>query len=121
MILIGYSGHSYVVHGIFDALGKKVVGYFDNQEKAINPYNLKYFGKESSQEAFTVLKNDEFFIAIGDNAIRQKIYENFAAQGCLPVNAIHPSAEIDPSAFLAPYGIMISSNVSINADRKSVV
>lgn len=118
MILIGYSGHSYVVHGIFDALGKKVVGYFDNQEKAINPYNLKYFGKESSQEAFTVLKNDEFFIAIGDNAIRQKIYENFAAQGCLPVNAIHPSAEIDPSAFLAPHGIMISSNVSINALSK---
>ena len=115
MILIGYSGHSYVVYGIFDALGIKVSGYFDNQEKAVNPYNLKYFGKETSQEAFDVLKNDDFFIAIGDNAIRQKIYENFAAQGCLPVNAIHPSAAIDSKATLAGRGIMISSNVSINA------
>ena len=115
MILIGYSGHSYVVYGIFDALGIKVSGYFDNQEKAVNPYNLKYFGKETSQEAFDVLKNDDFFIAIGDNTIRQKIYENFAAQGCLPVNAIHPSAAIDSKAILAGRGIMISSNVSINA------
>ena len=115
MILIGYSGHSYVVHGIFDALDKKVTGYFDNEEKATNPYNLKYLGKETSEEAFTVLKSDEFFIAIGDNAIRQKIYENFAARGCMPVNAIHPSAVIDPKAELAAHGIMISSNVSINA------
>jgi len=115
MILIGYSGHSYVVHGIFDALGKKVIGYFDNQEKSTNPYHLKYFGKETSEQAFTVLKNDEFFIAIGDNAIRQKIYENFAARGCMPVNAIHPSAAIDTTAVLAPHGIMISSNVSVNA------
>ena len=118
MILIGYSGHSYVVLGIFDALGKKVTGYFDNQEKSTNPYQLKYLGKETSEEAFTVLKSDDFFIAIGDNTIRQKIYENFAARGCMPVNAIHPSAYIDPSVDLAPHGIMISSNVSVNALSK---
>ena len=58
MILIGYSGHSYVVHAIFDAQGKKVLGYFDKEEKKYNPYNLKYFGKESSEEAFSVLKNN---------------------------------------------------------------
>jgi methionyl-tRNA formyltransferase len=115
MILIGYSGHSYVVHGIFDALGKKIVGYFENEEKSVNPYNLKYFGTEYSEQAVTLLKEHEFFIAIGDNAIRQKIYENFAALGCLPVNAIHPSAAIDPKTTLAKHGIMISSNVSINA------
>ena len=46
MILIGYSGHSYVVYGIFDALGIKVSGYFDNQEKAVNPYNLKYLARK---------------------------------------------------------------------------
>lgn len=118
MILIGYSGHSYVVHGIFNALGKKVTGYFDNQEKSTNPYNLKYLGKENSEEAFSVLKKDEFFIAIGDNAIRQKIFEKFASQGCMPVNAIHPSAAIDPKANLSVHGIMISSNVSINALSK---
>ena len=115
MILIGYSGHSYVVHGIFDALGIKVIGYFDKEEKHYNPYGLKYFGKESSEEAFTVLKNNEFFIAIGDNNIRQKIYENFASSCCMPVNAIHPSAVIDPRAILAKHGIMISSHVSVNA------
>lgn len=115
MILIGYSGHSYVVHGIFEALGKQVTGYFDNEEKAINPYRLKYLGKETSDEAISDLKRDEFFIAIGDNAIRQKIYEDFAARGCMPVNAIHPSATIDASVTMSAYGVMISSQVSINA------
>jgi len=118
MILIGYSGHSYVVHGIFNALGKKIEGYYENEEKNTNPYNLKYFGKESSEEAFSVLKDNEFFIAIGDNVIRQKIYERFAARGLMPVNAIHPSAAIDPRAILSAHGIMISSNVSINALSK---
>ena len=89
--------------------------YFDKEEKHYNPYGLKYFGKESSDEAFTVLKNNEFFIAIGDNNIRQKIYENFASSCCMPVNAIHPSAVIDPRAILAKHGIMISSHVSVNA------
>lgn len=118
MILIGYSGHSYVVYGIFEALGKKISGYFDNEEKAFNPYHLKYLGKESSEESFALLRKDEFFIAIGDNAIRQKIFEKFVEQGCFPVNAIHPTAVIDRSAVLASHGIMISANVSINALSK---
>ena len=33
-------------------LGKKVFGYFDNEEKSVNPYNLKYLGKETSEDAF---------------------------------------------------------------------
>jgi methionyl-tRNA formyltransferase len=118
MILIGYSGHSYVVHNIFDALGKKIEGYYENEEKATNPYNLKYLGQESSEQAYSVLKSNPFFIAIGDNVIRQKIFEQCAAKGCMPVNAIHPTAAIDPSATLSPYGIMISSHVSINALSK---
>ncbi len=118
MILIGYSGHSYVVNGIFEALGKKVVGYFDNEEKSLNPYQLKYLGKETSEEAFSVLKKNDFFIAIGDNAIRQKIYERFEERGCLPINAIHPTASIDPNTQLSEHGIMVSAKVSINALSK---
>lgn len=118
MILIGYSGHSYVVHGIFEAQGKEVTGYFDLEEKPFNPYNLQYLGKDDSPTAINTLGREGFFIAIGDNATRKSIFEKLTTHGILPVNAIHPSAAIDPSAQLSPYGIMISSNVSINALAK---
>lgn len=118
MILIGYSGHSYVVNGIFSALGKKVSGYFDNEEKAFNPFGLQYLGTEKSPEAVNILSKDEFFIAVGDNTTRKSIFNKLAENNILPVNAIHPSAVIDPSAMLSTQGIMINSNVSVNALAK---
>jgi len=118
MILIGYSGHSYVVYGIFDAQGKKVTGYFDLEEKTFNPFNLQYLGKDDSPEAIRTLSQQGFFIAIGDNATRKSIFKKLSSHHILPVNAIHPSAEIDHSAQLSQHGIMVSANVSINALAK---
>lgn len=118
MILIGYSGHSYVVHGIFEALGKKVSGYFELEEKAYNPFNLQYLGSDESPTALDALRKEGFFIAVGNNATRRLIFEKAAAHGILPVNAIHPSAEIDSSASISNHGVMISAHVSINALAK---
>ena len=47
MILIGYSGHAFVVYGILQAAGKKVTGYCDVAEKEYNPFSLHYFGTEN--------------------------------------------------------------------------
>jgi PglD N-terminal domain len=76
MILIGYSGHAFVVYGIFTASGKEVTGYCDVAEKEYNPFNLPYFGSENSETALKALKQNGFFIAIGDNQLRNKIYSN---------------------------------------------
>lgn len=118
MILIGYSGHAFVVHGIFEATGKQVTGYFDNEEKSFNPFHLQYLGSEKSPEAKQILGNQDFFIAVGDNTTRKAIFEGLAENNSYPINAIHPSAEIDKSAQLADHGVMVNSNVSINALAK---
>jgi sugar O-acyltransferase (sialic acid O-acetyltransferase NeuD family) len=114
MILIGYSGHAFVVYGILNSAGKKIMGYCDKEEKQFNPFNLSYFGTETSERALQALKQNNFFIAVGDNAVRKKIYDQLAQKDLLPVNAVHSSAVIDPSAAIAMHGVMIAANASIN-------
>lgn len=114
MILIGYSGHAFVVCGILHAAGKQVTGYCDVEEKELNPFNLIYIGPENSVQAMEKIIEQGYFISVGNNAIRKKIYEHFAREQVFPVNAVHPSAMIDHTAQLAAHGIMISAGVCIN-------
>lgn len=114
MILIGYSGHAFVVYGIVSAAGKKVVAYCDVNEKEYNPFLLAYFGTETSEKALLALKENDFFIAIGDNNTRNKIYDQLAQYNIKPVNVIHPSSVIDTSVTIAAHGIMIAAGVIIN-------
>jgi sugar O-acyltransferase (sialic acid O-acetyltransferase NeuD family) len=114
MILIGYSGHAFVVYGILTAAGKKIAGYCDVVEKEYNPFNLPYFGPENSETGLRSIQQSGYFIAVGDNGLRKKVYENLAQKQLLPANAIHPSAVIDSSVTIAPHGVMIAANATIN-------
>ena len=115
MILIGYSGHAFVVCGIFKATGKKIVGYCDVSEKEYNPFSFKYFGNENSEIGLTAIKEHGCFIAVGDNQLRQKIFANLQKNNVTPINAIHPTAVIDTSASIAAAGVMVAANVTINS------
>ena len=114
MIVIGYSGHAFVVCGILNASGIPVTGYCDVAEKEYNPFNLIYIGSDESEEAQGKIAEQGYFISVGNNNIRQKIYNRFAAAGLLPVNAIHASAIIDRTVLINPNGIMVSAGVCIN-------
>jgi sugar O-acyltransferase (sialic acid O-acetyltransferase NeuD family) len=115
MILIGYSGHSYVINGILHSLGLSTTGYCDNEEKTYNPLSLKYFGKEMSETGLKILTQEDFFIATGNNNIRRNIFNNLSIRGLLPINIIHPSSIIDYTVKIADNGVMIAANVTINA------
>lgn len=115
MILIGYSGHSYVINGILHLLGIETTGYCDSEEKKMNPFLLKYFGKELSETGLTALTQNDFFISTGNNVIRKNIFNNLAIRNLLPVNVIHPRSLIDHTVEIATHGVMISANATINA------
>jgi sugar O-acyltransferase (sialic acid O-acetyltransferase NeuD family) len=115
MILIGYSGHAFVVYGILKNAGIHVTGYCDNEEKKVNPFQLAYLGKESDTVAIEKIITSGYFISIGDNAIRKKVYTNLTAKiAILPYNAIHPASIIDTSATIENNGVMISAAAIIN-------
>ena len=118
-ILIGYSGHSFVVYGILKNAGIIVTGYFDNEEKFFNPFALNYLGKEADLSATEKIKETDYFIAIGDNNLRKKIYEQLSQNtNRFPINAIHPTAVIDSSVIIAKSGVMVSANAVINSLAK---
>ncbi len=118
IILIGYSGHAYVVHGIFVSINKKVWAYCDSAIKENNPFNLQYLGTENAKIALAHFSENDFFISIGDNVIRAKVFESLKKVNHFPCNAIHTSAIICSSAIIANNGVMVGSGVMINALSK---
>lgn len=116
VILIGYSGHAYVIASIFESMGKIVTAYCDQQEKTVNPFNLTYLGSENEISTHNSLLTNEYFICIGDNKIRKKVYDFLVVHSNLtdPTNAIHSSSIIHKTVNICGKGIMISAGVVIN-------
>lgn len=116
VILIGYSGHAYVVAGILESMGKKVIAYCDQIEKLQNPFNLTYLGTETEEKAQVHFMNSYYFICIGDNMIRQKVFQRLVIEGGikLPINAIHKSTSIHRTVEIENGCVMIAAGVVIN-------
>ena len=114
MILIGYSGHAFVVYGILKAAGHTITGYCDREEKKQNPFHLPYLGMENSENAIKAMLQTGCFIAVGDNRIRRNIFDQLVIKGIQINNAIHPKSVVDSTAIIAPRGVMIAPNVTIN-------
>jgi sugar O-acyltransferase (sialic acid O-acetyltransferase NeuD family) len=114
--IVGYSGHAYVVLDIL--LGRKyeVIGYCDSCEKKQNPFNLKYLGRENEDYPLSILKENSYFVSIGDNFIRAKILNNLIKQFNKPaLNVIHNKAVCSTFIEWHPQGgILVAANTTIN-------
>jgi len=111
VVIVGYSGHAYVVIDIFLNAGRLVTAYCDAEEKKLNPYHLTYLGKES--EVINKLKKFDYFACVGHNGIREKIHTQLSQFLGSPINAIHPSAVISASVKMGD-GVMIAANATLN-------
>lgn len=109
--IVGYSGHAYVIIDIFLNAGRIVTAYCDNEAKENNPYHLEYLGKES--EVLNRLRKFDYFLCVGHNGIREKIYNQVKNILGNPVNAIHPRSIVSASVKLG-HGVMVAANASIN-------
>jgi sugar O-acyltransferase (sialic acid O-acetyltransferase NeuD family) len=112
-VLIGYSGHAYVVADILLRQGSAILGYMENSSKEINPYNLTYLGNEREETASAILEGNTFVVAIGDNALRQKVYEYMLNNSYTSINAVHPTAVIASGVSLGQ-GLTIMARAVIN-------
>lgn len=74
LILLGYSGHAYVVIDVARSMGLNVIGYLDREKNLVNPYELEYLGDEKDFILDSVTREGTaFFAAVGDNSLRQKL------------------------------------------------
>jgi len=107
-IVIGYSGHAFVVVDALIESGWTLIGYCENEVKQLNPFELTYLGKD----AVELLENKNWIVAIGDNSIREKIYEKFMSTGSF-VSVIHPSATVAQLADIGR-GSLVAAKAVIN-------
>ena len=105
---IGYSGHTYVCIETATKCGFEVQGYFELEEKKFNPYELNYLGHESK------VQNEAVFIAIGENEIRRKVFENLPFSCNKEIQLIHPNSEISNTAKIETQ-VLVMNGAQVNA------
>lgn len=116
VVLIGYSGHSYVIADILQLNGYTIVGYCEKERKKYNPFNLEYLGSESEEKVLKYFQksNFSFFPAIGENKIRERVADFLKEQNLKEINVIHPDTSISQKCTLGK-GILIAAGVRINS------
>lgn len=112
IVLIGYSGHAYVVIDCIRSGNDSVVGYCETKEQENNPYDLPYFGNEDKFD----FKNVMAFVSIGDNLIRQKVWNRLCNRADFYI-ACHSTAVVSTSANIGP-ATLIGPSATINALSK---
>jgi sugar O-acyltransferase (sialic acid O-acetyltransferase NeuD family) len=106
--LIGYSGHAYVCAEVALLNGHVIDGYFELTQMSINPFNLAFMGKgDILDPALTV------FVAIGDNSLRKKLYNQAFTNGNAISTLIHPKANVSELAEVQS-GSLICAGAIIN-------
>lgn len=116
-VVIGYSGHAYVVIEVLKAIGYTVSGYFEREKKLANPYNLIYFGQEEDPESLAAFSSKSAFIGIGNNFIRSNVFRTLEGNNIFMPSVVHPSSIISESAILG-VATLIMPGVIINALTK---
>lgn len=117
IIIIGYSGHGLVVVDVALENKLKIVGYVDKNEKLSNPFQLKYFGSEIKSDFLSTQELPDYLIGIGDNYIRERIYNLVIEKHGEIVTLISQSASISRTASIGN-GTFVNKNVAINALAK---
>ena len=112
IVLIGYSGHAYVVADAILKSNLKISGYCDTHQKSCNPFNLLYLGNESESSCKESLTETPIIVAIGDNKLREKISHSLSHCSNF-ITVIHPSATIGSLVTIGK-GAMIMASCTIN-------
>ena len=81
IVLVGYSGHSFVVADILTQLGYRIEGYLDKEPAQSNPFSIPYLGFEGNDADLRKIAELLVFPSIGDNRIRQRVSEQLINLG----------------------------------------
>jgi sugar O-acyltransferase (sialic acid O-acetyltransferase NeuD family) len=116
VIIAGYGGHSYVAIDCLHSSDRNVFGYCDIKQTENNPYHLVYMGTEE-QLSTSQISEFDYFLAIGNNYIRSRVFSNLHSFSATFVSAIHSTAIVSPTVKIG-LSVMIAPGSIINAMAK---
>lgn len=111
-ILLGYSGHGYVVAEAALQKGMNLLGYAEARENDTNPYELPYLGDETATD-FNWETCPYYVLGVGSNTVRAKIARRVIDKGGQCLTIIHPHACISKKVNMGA-GTFIARNVAVN-------
>lgn len=113
VVLVGYSGHGFVVAEAAILSGLFLKEYTEINEATRNPFSLDYLGFEMDNDFKQWQTDKKYIIGIGDNRVRQKVANYIISKRKQILNVIHPTSSISKTCIMG-IGNFISKNVSIN-------
>lgn len=116
LIIIGASGHGKVVADIAIKMNKwQSIVFLDDNESTKECLGLDVIGTVAN--AINFKDGAEFFVAIGNNAIREKVQEDLISKKLPLATLIHPNAVIGTEVEVG-VGTAIMAGVVINSSTK---
>lgn len=116
LLIIGCSSYGKVVADIAVKMNKwKTIAFLDDDESINTSMGLEVIGKTT--DVLMYKDESDFFVAIGNNATRQKIQEDLIEKGINVVNLIHPSTVIGADVEVG-IGTAIMAGVVINSSTR---
>ena len=116
-VLIGYSGHAYVVGESYISKGNTLEYYTNLLKVENNPFNLAYIGCESDPNFRGWDMRLAFILGIGDNSLRHKVAQLLLSKSQIIESVIDPNSIISKSANIG-VGVFASKGVLVNAFSK---
>ena len=103
LLIFGCGGHSKVITDIAKSIGFSDIFYQD-----INTEIMKFLGGEVYHDEINDYK-EFFFVALGDNYIREKITNNFQFRNpqAIPATLIHPSSYVSENCIIGEGSVVM--------------
>jgi sugar O-acyltransferase (sialic acid O-acetyltransferase NeuD family) len=116
VILVGYSGHAFVVANTLILNNYVIAGYFEKNEKEKNPFSIKYLGSEESLALIELhaLPGNFYALGLGNNATRKKIDFLLSPFQWKALSIKHPNAIVSVDTKLSD-GTFVAAGAIINA------
>ncbi len=116
LLIIGASGHGKVVADIAIKMNIwKSIAFLDDNELLKVSLGLKVVGK--TEDAFKFIEDADIFVAVGNNAAREKIQKKLEGKGASIPVLVHPNAVIGSEVELGK-GTVVMAGVVINSSTK---
>ena len=116
-VIIGYSGHAYVLIDILMSNEYHVRGYCDVEAKSHNPYGLAYFGHEKDDAVLNLIKGKKVFVGIGDDATRARIFEYLFFKNINCPSVVYHISSVSAKATIGS-GTVVMPGVVINSGAR---
>ena len=116
LIIIGAGGHGKVVADIAIKMNKwSSIAFLDDDASIRESMGVKVIG--TIDEAFTYAGEADFFVAIGNNKMREAIQERLIGEGLKVTSLIHPHAVIGTDVEIG-IGSAVMAGVVINSSSR---